>query len=110
MAIRERYVWVCTNRRPDDHPKGSCAHKGSEELRDQLKSACNAQGLARTVRVMSSSCIDLCEHGIALAVMPDGTVLGDVTADDIPALAEGLKTPGGVATQPTLAPKVLARK
>ena len=110
MATRERYVWVCTNRRPDGHPKGSCAERGSEAFKEALKTASAKAGLAARVRVMSSSCLDLCEHGIALAVMPDGTVLGDITAADIPALAEGLKTPGGVAAQPTLAAKVLTRK
>ena len=108
MPLRERYVWVCANRRPDGSPKGSCAQSGSEALRDQLKVACHAAGLNPTVRVMSSSCVDLCEHGIALAVMPDGAVLGHVTEEDIPALVRGLARPGGVAAEPTLAGKVLA--
>lgn len=100
-------MWVCGNRRPDGNPKGSCAQKGSESLRDQLKIACNAAGLNGTVRVMSTSCIDVCEHGIALAVMPDNAVLGELTEADIPALVEGLKTAGGVFAQPSLAPKVV---
>lgn len=109
MAIRERYVWVCGNRRPDGNPKGSCAQKGSESLRDQLKIACNGAGLQSTVRVMSSSCIDLCEHGIALAVLPDDALLGSITETDIPALVEGLKTAGGVLTHPSLVGHVLTR-
>ena len=28
----QRYLFVCINRRPDGHPKGSCAEKGSEAL------------------------------------------------------------------------------
>lgn len=102
MATRERYVWVCTNRRPDGHPKGSCAARGSEAFQSALKSACNAAGLASTVRVMTSSCIDVCEHGIAAAVMPDDALLGPLTEADIPALVEGLRSAGGVASQPSL--------
>lgn len=109
MPLRERYVWVCANRRPDGNPKGSCAQSGSEALRDQLKAACHAAGLNPTVRVMSSSCMDLCEHGIAVSVMPDDALLGRVTEADIPALVEGLKSPGGVAAQPSLTAKVLPR-
>lgn len=100
-------MWVCGNRRPDGNPKGSCAQKGSEALRDQLKAACHAAGITGTVRVMSSSCIDVCEHGIALAVMPDGDIVGNLTAEDIPSLVEGLKTRGGVAGHPSLADKVI---
>jgi (2Fe-2S) ferredoxin len=107
MPLRERYVWVCANRRPDGNPKGSCAQAGSEALRDKLKAACHAAGLNRTVRVMSSSCLDVCEHGVALAVMPDDTVLGHVTEADIPAIVAGLARAGGVAAEASLAEKVL---
>lgn len=103
-------MWVCTNRRPDGSPRGSCAQKGSEALRDKLKSACNAAGLARSVRVMSSSCIDECEHGIVAAVMPDGAVLGTLTEADIPALVEGLKTAGGVFSDATVGAHVIPRE
>ena len=109
MTIRDRYVWVCSNRRPDGSPRGSCAQKGSEALRDKLKQACNDAGLARAVRVMSSTCIDECEHGIAVAVMPDGAVLGDVTEAHIPALVEALKTQGGVYREPSIAARVIPR-
>lgn len=110
MTIRERYVWVCTNRRPDGNPRGSCAQKGSEALRDKLKSACNAAGLARSVRVMNSSCIDECEHGIVVAVMPDGAVLGHLSEADIPELVEGLKTAGGVFSESTVGSHVIPRE
>ena len=39
MPQRRRYLFVCTNRRPDDNPKGSCAAKGSEEVQKALKAA-----------------------------------------------------------------------
>ena len=109
MTIRDRYVWVCSNRRPDGSPRGSCAQKGSEALRDQLKSACNEAGLAKKVRVMSSTCLDQCEHGIAIAVMPENSFLGAVTEGDIPALVEALKTAGGVFAQPSIASHVIPR-
>ena len=37
MALRRRYLFVCTNRRADDDPKGCCAARGSEEIRAALK-------------------------------------------------------------------------
>jgi (2Fe-2S) ferredoxin len=103
MPFRERYVWICTNRRADDHPRGSCAAKGSEALVEELKRASKTAGQGSRVRVMSSSCVDYCEHGITAAVMPDGVVLGRVTAEDVPALVRGLETAGGVLADPSLA-------
>lgn len=110
MPIKDRYVWVCTNRRADGHPKGSCAEKGSERLKDELKAACFSAGLGEQVRVNSSGCIDLCEHGIAVAVMPESTLLGGFTTDDIPALVEGLATAGGSATHAGLSARRLTRE
>ncbi len=103
MPFRERYVWICTNRRPDGHPRGSCAARGSETLVQDLKKAVAAEGLAGTVRVMSSSCIDYCEHGTTAAVMPDDVVLGRLTSADVPDLVRGLATPGGVLASESLA-------
>src|SRR6266545_3822260 len=84
MPKRERYVWVCTNRRPDGHPKGSCGEKGAEALQRDIKSAVAQAGLHHTVRVCASSCIDLCWKGISVAVMPDKAFLGGTTPEDIP--------------------------
>ena len=102
MPVRACYVWVCTNRREDGNPKGSCAQKGSEKLRDDLKKCVAAAGLARTVRVSSSGCMDLCEYGTAVAVEPEHALLGEVTTEDLPSLIAGLQTHGGVSQHPGL--------
>ena len=107
MPLKERYVWICTNRRADDHPRGSCAAKGSEAIIEELKRATKTAGQGARVRVMSSSCIDQCEHGVTVAVMPDGVLLGQITAGDVPALVRGLETAGGVLAEPSLAPRQL---
>lgn len=88
MPHRERYLFVCTNRRPEGHPKGSCAQKGSEELVRQLKKALLARGAAGRVRACSTSCLDLCEIGASIVQEPDHVAYGHVTLDDIAAIAE----------------------
>ena len=105
MPFRERYLWVCTNRRADDNPRGSCAAKGSEALIEELKRASRTAGQGARVRIMASSCIDHCEHGVTAAIMPDGVLLGQLTATDIPALVRGLETAGGVLAESSLAPR-----
>jgi (2Fe-2S) ferredoxin len=83
MPRRDRYVFVCTNRRPDGNPKGSCAQKGSEALKDQLKKTAQARGLDARVRIMTSGCQDLCHLGITVSVWPDGVFYGRVTPADV---------------------------
>lgn len=65
------HLFVCTNRRPDGHPKGSCAARGSEKLRDYMKARAKELGLS-TVRVNSAGCLDRCEHGPCFVIYPEG--------------------------------------
>lgn len=88
MPHRERYLFICTNRRPEGHPKGSCAQKGSEELVRQLKKALLARGAAGRVRACATSCLDLCEIGAAIVQEPEHVAYGHVTLDDVAAIAE----------------------
>lgn len=91
MAQRKRYLFVCVNRRPDGTPKGSCAARGAVELHAALKSEIASRGLAKTeVRPCSSSCLDLCWVGPAIAVEPDGYFYGRVTLADVPAIVDAL--------------------
>jgi (2Fe-2S) ferredoxin len=88
---RHRYLFVCTNSRPAGNPKGSCAARGAVEIHNALKTALFERGLAKTeVRACSSSCLDLCWAGPAIAVEPDGYFYGRVTMADVPAIVEAL--------------------
>jgi len=90
MPHRERYLFVCTNRRSDDSPKGSCAQKGSEELAARLKDAVTARKAKAIVRVCTSSCLDMCETGISIACEPEHIAYGSVTLVDVDEVADAL--------------------
>jgi (2Fe-2S) ferredoxin len=98
MPSRERYLFVCTNRRPEDHPKGSCAARGSEELLKELKAELLRTKVADRFRACGATCLDACENGAAVLLEPDHVILDGVTVADVPrivrALAEG--TPAAV--------------
>jgi (2Fe-2S) ferredoxin len=88
MPHRERYLFVCTNRRDPDNPKGSCAQKGSEEVVKKLKDALKKKGLADRIRACSASCLDMCESGISIVQEPDHVAYGGVTLADVDDIAE----------------------
>ena len=91
MALRRRYLFVCTNRRADDDAKGSCAARGSEEIRAALKEQLKASGLARLgARACTSSCLDQCSSGVCILVEPDHFFYGHVTTADVPEIVEAL--------------------
>jgi (2Fe-2S) ferredoxin len=91
MPQRDRYLFVCINRRPDDNPKGCCAAKGSEEVYKALKAELAARGLAqREARICTSSCLDQCATGVTVLVEPDHFFYGYVTVADVPKIVDGL--------------------
>ena len=97
MALRQRYLFVCTNRRADDDDKGSCAVRGSEEIRAALKEQVAARGLARLgARICKSSCLDQCSSGVCILVEPDHFFYGHVTPADVPEIVEALAIGGRV--------------
>src|SRR3981189_115265 len=89
MALRQRYLFVCTNRRADDDAKGSCAGRGSEDIRAALKEQVAARGLAKLgARVCKSSCLDQCSSGVCILVEPDHFFYGRVTVAAVPQIVE----------------------
>jgi (2Fe-2S) ferredoxin len=91
MPQRRRYLFVCTNRRDPGHEKGSCADKGSEEIRVALKEQLANRGLAKLqARACASSCLDQCSGGVCILVEPDHFFYGHVTLADLPEIVEGI--------------------
>jgi (2Fe-2S) ferredoxin len=91
MPQRERYLFVCTNRRGADNEKGSCAEKGSEAIQLALKEQLAARGLGKVnARTCSSSCLDQCSSGVCVLVEPDHFFYGHVTLADVPEIVEGI--------------------
>ncbi len=82
-----RHVFVCTNRRPAGHPRGCCAEKDSEELRDYMKGRAKDAGL-KDVRINSSGCLDRCELGPTMVIYPEGVWYGYRNKSDIDEILE----------------------
>ncbi|MCC7074126.1 MAG: (2Fe-2S) ferredoxin domain-containing protein [Deltaproteobacteria bacterium] len=68
MPRFDHHVFVCTNERAAEDPKGSCAHKGSAALHQHLKVRCHQLGLKGKVRVNAAGCLDACAQGPAVVV------------------------------------------
>ena len=84
----QRHIFVCTNVRPEGHPKGCCSLKGSEEVRERFKVELAKRGLRGQVRANAAGCLDACEHGISVVVYPDAVWYARVTPADVPEIIE----------------------
>lgn len=90
----EAHVFVCCNRRPDGHRRGSCAAKGSEGLRDYMKARAKELGL-KGVRVNMAGCLDRCEFGPTVVIYPEGVWYKIETKQDVDEVLETHLLAGG---------------
>ena len=104
MPHFERHVFVCTNERAAEHPRGSCKHRGGVEVRDALKQQLTAIGLGKRIRANNAGCLDQCEHGVSVVVYPEQVWYGGVTVADLPELIASHLV-GGVPVERLLMPE-----
>ncbi len=78
----ERYVFVCTNERPPDHPRGSCVRNGSIEVLQTFRDLQGEKNLFN-FKVVATGCLEPCLAGPTVVVYPDNVWYGGVTVDDV---------------------------
>jgi len=83
MKRFEKHIFICENKRPEGHPRGCCADRSSQQLRDLFKKRIKELGLNADIRANAAGCLDACEYGVALVVYPEQIWYGNVTANDV---------------------------
>jgi (2Fe-2S) ferredoxin len=82
VAKPEKYVFVCTNNRPEGHPKGSCIQRGSAEVLQTFRDLQGEKGLIH-FKVVATGCLEPCLAGPTVYVAPDDVWYGGVTVADV---------------------------
>ena len=88
MAKPEKHVFVCTQHRPDDHPKGCCAASGGNELADAFAQEFESRSLWGRFKLNTTSCMGVCEESPSVLVYPEGTMYGKVKTEDVVRIIE----------------------
>ena len=94
-------VFVCTNVRPEGHPKPCCGRHGGPELRARLKTMVEERGLQQAVKVFQSGCLGGCEFGPMLMSFPQREMAFKVEEGDLPALLDQIA--GDLPERPEIA-------
>ena len=102
------HVFCCTNRRPDGHPRGSCAAKGSEKLRNYMKVRAKELGIKGT-RINSAGCLDRCELGPSLVIYPEGVWYRYDTTADIDEILQTHLVDGGRVERLLMPPEIATK-
>src|ERR1700675_2071127 len=89
MPKFEKHIFICTNQRPEGHPRGCCSPSGDGELHGQFKKKLAEHGISgKPVRANKSGCLEQCEVAPTVVVYPDAVWYGHVTAADIDEIIE----------------------
>jgi (2Fe-2S) ferredoxin len=89
MAKFKKHIFVCTNTREKDHPRGSCNPTGDGELQRLFKVKLAQRGIpGDQVRANKSGCLDQCELGPTVVVYPEAVWYGRVTPADVDEIIE----------------------
>ena len=90
------HLFVCTNQRAPDDPRGCCAAKGSDALRDLFKEEVAKRGLKGVVRANTAGCLNACAMGPSVVVYPEGVWYTVKTSGDAIEIIERHLTHGEV--------------
>jgi (2Fe-2S) ferredoxin len=82
MSLRERYVLICGNVRPEEDPRGCCARR-CPGLVEAFKARIAGKGLKHRFRSLRSSCLDFCADGASVLVLPDRVRYANVQVEDV---------------------------
>jgi len=88
MGKPKKHVFVCTQSRPEDHPRGSCAAKGGAAVLQEFMQQFEKRQLWGRYAVAGSSCLGTCGSGPSVLVYPEGVMYGGVSKDDVAAIIE----------------------
>jgi (2Fe-2S) ferredoxin len=88
MSRPEKHVFVCTQNRPQGHPRGSCASKGSAEIMNEFMNEIQARLLFEKVLLTNTGCMGPCMMGTSVLVYPEGIMYGNLKKTDVKTIVE----------------------
>ncbi len=88
MPRPEKHVFVCTQNRPQGHPRGSCASSGCAEVMNEFMNEIQARNLFETIALTNTGCMGPCNMGPTVLVYPEGVMYGGLKKDDVKTIIE----------------------
>jgi (2Fe-2S) ferredoxin len=94
-----RHIFMCTNVRPEGHPRGCCmaraeAAGGVEKVRGYMREKARAAGV-ENIRLNAAGCLDRCEFGPNMVIYPEGVWYRYETTADVDEIVQKHLVEGG---------------
>ena len=109
-----RHIFMCTNVRPDGHPRGCCMARateggGVEKLRGYAREKARQLGI-ESIRWNAAGCLDRCEFGPNMVIYPEGVWYKYESQEDIDEILQKHLVEGGRVARLMLQPEQLPPK
>lgn len=88
MPRPEKHVFVCTQSRPEGHPRGACANFDCKAVHEEFMYQWQQRELWGTYKLATSSCIGPCKEGPNVLVYPEGVMYSHVSPQDVATIVE----------------------
>jgi (2Fe-2S) ferredoxin len=110
----KRHIFMCTNVRPEGHPRGCCTARaaaagGVEKLRGYMREKARQMGI-ESIRCNASGCLDRCEFGPNMVIYPEGVWYRYESQQDVDEIIETHLKNGGRVRRLMLMPDQLPPK
>lgn len=83
-----KHVFVCTQNRPQGHPRGSCAASGCAEVMNEFLLEFQKANLFEKFGLTATGCLGPCPEGPSVLVYPEGIMYGKVGKADVKTIIE----------------------
>jgi (2Fe-2S) ferredoxin len=83
MSTPQKRVFVCTQNRPVNHPRGACSHKGASDVLEAFWQQLQQRNAYDKVAITYSGCLGPCDQGANVLVYPEGVLYGNVRKEDV---------------------------
>lgn len=83
MPKPKKHILVCTQARPDGHPRGSCQEKGCVGVFNAFMAQFQNRNLFQDYLLTSTGCLGPCTAGPSVLVYPEGVMYGGVKMEDV---------------------------
>lgn len=88
MPRPEKHVFICTQNRPQGHPRGSCGSVGSAEIMNEFMMEIQNRNLFDRIALTNTGCMGPCMFGSSVLVYPEGVMYGKVKKADVKTIIE----------------------
>lgn len=106
MPRPQRHVFVCTQNRPPQHPRGSCANKGGTAVLQAFWAEQQKRQAYDQLSITYSGCLGPCDQGANVLVYPEAVMYRNVTDADVAEIFNS-HLEGGVPVERLLAPQAV---